>query len=57
METDSLESIEFLCEKRECIDNLVTIRSSSSADLQWTFSEEIMVFRCTLFILFEPSLH
>lgn len=29
METDSLESIEFLCSKRECIDNLVTIRSYS----------------------------
>lgn len=31
METDSLESIEFLClkKKRECIDNLVTTRSFS----------------------------
>lgn len=52
-ETDSLESVEFLCENQECIDNLVTIGSHSALISSGHFPKELR-FQRFCFVFFTP---
>lgn len=50
---DSLESVEFLCENQECIDNLVTIGSHSALISSGHFPKELR-FQKFCFLSFSP---